>query len=64
MQDTQRNVILPLLGKRLLVGSRERQMGLEKIPMSDAALRFKAALKAEGIAEGLIQGRAGGAGRG
>jgi hypothetical protein len=31
-------------------------MGLEKIPMSDAALRFKAALRAEGIAEGLIQG--------
>ena len=31
-------------------------MGLERIPMSDAALRFKAALRAEGIAEGLIQG--------
>ena len=31
-------------------------MGLEKIPMSDAYLRFRAALRAEGMAEGLIQG--------
>jgi hypothetical protein len=56
LQDTQRNVILSLLDQRMLVGSEEMQMGLEKIPMSDAYLRFRAALRAEGKAEGLIQG--------
>jgi hypothetical protein len=52
LQETQRNAILSLLSERTLLWLEEMQMNPDKIPMSPAALRFKAALRAEGVAEG------------
>ena len=52
LQETQRNAILSLLSERTLVWLEEMQMNPDKIPMSPAALRFKAALQAEGFAKG------------
>ncbi|HEX3475545.1 MAG TPA: hypothetical protein VHT91_11015 [Kofleriaceae bacterium] len=57
LQETQRNAILSLLSERTLRWLEEMQMNPDKIPMSPAALRFKAALQAEGRREGLAEGR-------
>jgi hypothetical protein len=56
LQDAQRNAILSLLSERTLLWLEEMKMNPDKIPMSPAALRFKAALKAEGVAEGRAEG--------
>src|SRR5262249_54787425 len=57
-QGPQRNAILSLLSERTLLWLEEMQMNPDKIPMSAAALRFKAALQAEGLAEGERKGLA------
>jgi flagellar biosynthesis/type III secretory pathway protein FliH len=56
LQEPQRNAILSLLSERTLLWLEEMQMNPDKIPMSAAALRFKAALQAEGERKGLAEG--------
>jgi len=56
LQVTQRNAILSLLSERTLVWLEEMQMNPDRIPMSPAALRFKARLQAEGKQEGFAEG--------
>lgn len=58
LQETQSNAILSLLSERTLRWLKETQMNPDKIPMSPAALQFKAALQAEGRREGLAEGLA------
>jgi hypothetical protein len=60
LQDAQMNAILALLSARMLAWLQETQMNPDKIPMSPAALKFKAHMKAEGRAEGQAEGRADG----
>lgn len=54
LQETQRNAILSLLSERTLLWLEEMQMNPDKIPMSPAALRFKAALQAQGERKALL----------
>src|SRR5262245_38527555 len=56
LQEPQRNAILSLLSERTLRWLEEMQMNPDKIPMSPAALRFKARLQAEGRREGRLEG--------
>jgi hypothetical protein len=62
LQETQRSAIMSLLSERTLAWLHNMQMNPDKIPMSAAYLRFKAALQAEGErrgrAEGVREGRA------
>ena len=52
LQDAQMKAILALLSARMLAWLQETQMNPDKIPMSPAALKFKAHIKAEGHADG------------
>jgi hypothetical protein len=56
LQEAQMNAILTLLSERMLAWLEETQMNPEKIPMSAAALKFKASLRDEGRVEGLAEG--------
>jgi hypothetical protein len=60
LQETQRSAIMSLLSEQTLAWLQKMQMNPDKIPMSAAYLRFKAALQAEaerrGRREGLAEG--------
>jgi len=62
LQETQRSAIMSLLSERTLRWLQNMQINPDKIPMSAAYRRFKAALQAEGErrgrAEGMREGRA------
>ena len=49
--------VLSLLSEQMTAWLKERMMNPDKIPMSPAALEFKAAMHAAGIAEGLAEGK-------
>src|ERR1700690_3300452 len=51
------NAILALLSARMLAWLQESQMNPDKIPMSPAALKFKALMRADGLAEGRAEGK-------
>jgi hypothetical protein len=57
LQDTQRSAIMSLLSERTLAWLQNMQMNPDKIPMSAAYLRFKAALQAEGERRGRAEGK-------
>jgi hypothetical protein len=57
LQEAQRNAILTLLSARMLAWLEETQMDPAKIPMSRAALEFKARIGAQARNEGLAEGR-------
>ena len=56
LQKTQRSAIMSLLSERTLAWLQNMQMNPDKIPMSAAYLRFKAALEAEGERRGRAEG--------
>jgi hypothetical protein len=56
LQETQRSAIMSLLSERTLAWLHKMQTNPDKIPLSAAYLRFKAALQAEGKREGLAEG--------
>jgi hypothetical protein len=58
LQETQRSAIMSLLSEQTLAWLQKMQMNPDKIPMSAAYLRFKAALQAEGERRGRREGLA------
>ena len=55
LQEAQRNAIFTLLSARMMAWLKETRMNLTKIPMSEAALKFKEEMQADGRAEGKRQ---------